>query len=214
MTLDSKLDNVDLVNASGKTLTVTQGAAGVNSVEVSGEGSRVYLTNIGENTDGLLQTLKLNGGSLGFYRGEAAEPGVDEGNVAGLTLREGGTLIVGERGGTLEANLHTQAGSILDFTAGAPLTMGCGLEMDNGSVILLAETEFRALKNGKSLTLFEGVELAIHSSNPEGELLKAKVTFQPGESGAGSLAVITPELTTGSLSLLALALLARRRRRH
>lgn len=184
-------------------------------VSVSG-GATVNLLNLGAGADVALKELDLSGqGTFGIYTGtETADA-----KVVGLTLAEGNKIVIGAGGGTLEANLTTECDSILDFTSGGVLTMGCDLTVGEGTIVLLNESDYATLAGGGSVTLFSGVDNdAMEASNVSvylntvgsADKMLAQVSFS---SENGTVSVSVPEPATATLSLLALAGLAARRRR-
>lgn len=215
------------IEATGGTLQLEQvdltGGKATQNVSVSG-GATVNLVDMNQGTDGASIELSIDGGTFGVYADGQA---VKDGNVGDLTLAAGGKIVIGKNSGTLEANLTTLEDSVLDFTAGVELTMGCTLDVKDGTIVLLNADDFDGLKDGtlESVTLFNGIDnttmaasnLIICRGAEEGaDRMTAQVDFQTDGEGHGTLSVKgVPEPTTGTLSLLALAgLCARRRRKH
>ena len=222
-------------NASGFTgdIEAIQGTLELEGVALTGAktqkisvstGATVNLVGMGEGVDGATIELSIDVGTFGVYSGTDA----GESNVTGLTLAAGGKIVIGssKEANVLEANLVTLKGSILDFTSGGQLTMGCDLNVQDGTIVLLAEEKFDGLKNGTldSVTLFNGIDntsmdaanlIICRGAEAGAETLTAQVDFQTDGEGHGTLSVTTnvPEPTTGTLSLLALAGLCARRRR-
>ncbi len=246
-----KTESIQSISGSGTlaksgegTLTVTDAKDFSGDVEVSGGILQVEDADlmakeskrkISVSKKGVVNLTKLNtvvsvkeinisdGGKLGVYKGDTAEAGEGDANVGALTLVSGDKIVIGEGGGTLEANLTTESGSILDFTAGATLSMGCDLTVNNGTIIVLSEADFATLQNGAegaSVTLFSGVDnridmdasgLSIRKADGT-ELAGKHVSFSTDASGNAAISIV-PEPATATLSLLALAALAARRRR-
>ncbi len=181
----------------------------------------VNLVKLG-TTVATVKELHISGqGTLGVFQGDSAKAGESDANVGNLTLGSGNKIVIGDGGGTLEANLTTESGSILDFSAGATLSMGCDLTVNSGTIIVLSDADFAALQNGASVTLFTGVDnlinmdnsgLSIHKGSVEGEEMGGQISFRTDGNGNAAIASV-PEPATATLSLLALAGLAARRKR-
>ena len=211
-----QLENVKLTDAKSEKVSVSNGGV-------------INLMNIADGTDGALIELDINGGEFGVYKSGYAITGDNDSNVGTLTLADGQKIVIGAaEGSKLEANLTTMEGSILDFTSGGQLTMGCELNVGEGTKIAISSSAYESLMNGNDITLFTGVDNEFSmdvtdyvicdlatASEGSGES-KTKVYFQTVDGNAVlSTAVPTPEPTTSTLSLLALAgLCARRRRKH
>ena len=242
VTLKAKLENVDIVNAEHGKLNVTQGL-GARSVTCSGycpdAGAEVNLLNIKDGADLALKELNIsNGGKVGVYKNSTAGAGTNGDNVGNLTMAEGSKVVVGTYGGTLEANLTMESGSILDFTPGGTLTM------NGNDVIAAQDTKFWLNSaayadlyygmDSNSIILFTDVsnifskEVEVTFFNADGSEYKVESLYFQTENGNAVLSTVkadlpvtpdptpaAPEPTTGTLSLLALAgLAARRRRKH
>lgn len=135
-----------------------------------------------------------------------------------------GTLTAGT-GATLNANLKFSADSTLNL-AGS-LAMGSSVELASGMTLGLSAEMLEKLYSGVSLELFTGVDsltldgedITAGTTLPADDIfsgLSADYTYEMGfNGGVVSLsATMVPEPTTATLSLLALAALAARRRRR
>lgn len=203
-----ELEGVALTGAKTQKISVSTGAT-------------VNLVDMQQGTDGASIELSIDGGTFGVYADGQA---VTNGDVTGLTLAGGSKITIGAGTDTnvLEANLATLSGSILDFSSGGQLTMGCTLEVGKGTIIVLSDDNYALASEGVAVTLFNDVDntemenyVRVTLKSASGEQMLGEVNFQ-SESGDIKLTVKgVPEPTTGTLSLLALAgLCARRRRKH
>ena len=178
------------------------------------------------------------GATMGVYSNTTAA----EANEGTLTIKDTKTLTAG-RNATLNANLVMESGSTLDVSAtgGAGLLMGSSVTMSPGGVTL-SEADLAAVANlgfMQAYDLFSGVdsfrigetsysEIALTGEWVNASEVFSNDLFQSGEkeyyvfysgvqngSNVGAVYVmLLPEPTTGTLSLLALAALAARRRRR
>ena len=171
---------------------------------------------LGENC--VLGTLSLGSGSTFSAYRDAANPTATSAHESTLTL----TTLQAGAGATLNANIAFTADSslILDGT----LTMGSDVALATGMSLTLSESMLADLYGYNAVTLFTGVDnLTLDNvTMADGETLNANGVFSNLDAGYDyklayvgglvSLAVI-PEPATATLSLLALAALAARRRR-
>ena len=197
-------------------------------------------TQEGKQTSVSLNKMEIGAGkTVSFY--EAAAPATPEELAKEAIVTVQNTLTAGE-GATLNADLVMQKGSVLDVSAAQGsngLTMGSSVFLENGN--LLGENDLTLLGGlgyGEYYYLFNDVEdLYINGEhvdkldfqdeqhfdldasqvftnlNPQTYALVYNWTPVNG-SNVGTIAItIIPEPTTGTLSLLALAALAARRRR-
>ncbi|MDO5451424.1 MAG: autotransporter-associated beta strand repeat-containing protein [Akkermansia sp.] len=213
------------IEATSGTLQLEQVAletpATGRKVSVS-NGATVNLVGMENGADGAMTELHIDGGTFGVYINGKAVTGDQDTNVGNLTLATGNKIVIGqsESANKLVANLTTESGSILDFSSGGQLTMGCTLDVGKGTIIVLSDEKFATASEGEAVTLFDSVEdfamenyVRVTLKSASGEQMLGEVSFQ------GDKATLTvkgiPEPTTGTLSLLALAgLCARRRRKH
>ena len=168
-----------------------------------------------------LSTLTLDSDTV-FGAFKAAEARTAE--TAKETTISVGTLTAGS-GATLNANLVFSTNSTLNL-AGS-LAMGSSVELASGMTLGLSAEMLEQLYSGVSIELFTGVDtltldgeaIAAGTTLPADDIfsgLSANYTYEMGfNGGVVSLsATMVPEPTTATLSLLALAALAARRRRR
>lgn len=168
-----------------------------------------------------LATLTLDSDTV-FGAFKAAEARTAD--TASETTISVGTLTAGT-GATLNANLKFSATSTLNL-AGS-LAMGSSVELASGMTLGLSPEMLEKLYSGVSLELFTGVDaltldgetITAGTTLPADDIfsgLSADYTYEMGfNGGVVSLsATMVPEPTTATLSLLALAALAARRRRR
>ena len=222
-TLANKLTNSSVENAGRGKLTVTNAANTLSGVVASG--GDVSLLNMAEAVS--LNMLEVAAGkTVGAYAGASETAATSAVTVnstavfgagasleaAGLTLGDGVTLEMMDTSSAVQLN-------------GAALTFGSGMQMGEN---LLADV--LALGCGESLVLFTGVgEFSLPdvaaATELESTCVLASSVFSNVQNAnlyvgfqmidnVGSLMVVNvPEPTTSTLSLLALAGLAARRRR-
>ena len=168
-----------------------------------------------------LATLTLDSDTV-FGAFKAAEARTAD--TASETTISVGTLTAGT-GATLNANLKFSSSSTLNL-AGS-LAMGSSVELASGMTLGLSAEMLEKLYSGVSLELFTGVDsltldgktITAGTTLPADDIfsgLSADYTYEMGfNGGVVSLsATMVPEPTTATLSLLALAALAARRRRR
>ena len=165
-----------------------------------------------------LESLTLGGGStFGVFK--TAESRVAAtGSETTLALS---SLTVG-KGATLNANLALSQDSILSMEG--CLTMGSSVALASGMTIELSDDLLTLMYQGETIDLFASVDsLTLDGINIDPDTITA-VTFNVDDmeqrfgmaySNEGSVSItLIPEPTTATLSLLALAGLAARRRRR
>lgn len=208
---------VVLDNVKNNILATLEGLESLSAVNAS-------MAEITAGDEMELQSLELGGGSsLGLFR--SADHTVSTETETTLTVID--SLQVSGSGSVLNANLVMAEGSMLNLAGnslqlGSSLTLG-GVALDDTTVNLV-----KSLTVGSSLTLFTGVdELIIGSDSWTGAMTtEASAAFSNAEldgyrlvydgAASGKVSITTaavPEPTTATLSLLALAALAARRRR-
>lgn len=208
---------VVLDNVKNNILATLEGLESLSAVNAS-------MAEITAGDEMELQSLELGGGSsLGLFR--SADHTVSTETETTLTVID--SLQVSGSGSVLNANLVMAEGSMLNLAGnslqlGSSLTLG-GVALDDTTVNLV-----KSLTVGSSLTLFTGVdELIIGSDSWTGAMTtEASAAFSNAAlngyqlvydgATSGKVSITTaavPEPTTATLSLLALAALAARRRR-
>ncbi len=217
-TLTNKLTNSSVENAGGATLTVSNSANTLTGV-VAGKGN-VTLHHMGAAMS--LDLLEIAAGKT-----VNAYVGTDAAEKTTTTTVTGSALLSGTA--TLNTSLTLADGATLDMTgleAGAVTLSGAltfGGQVELGET-LLASVE--SLGYGEMLNLFTGVSAVTVGTDELGSAqVQAGTVFSNVDNAnvyvefrmsgdVGSLLVVNiPEPTTSTLSLLALAALAARRRR-
>ncbi len=172
-----------------------------------------------------LEELSLGAGTtVGLFKG--ADRTVSTATETMLTVT--GSLTIAGEGATLNANLVLTADSTLNLGANS-LELGSSLTLGGGALDDATLAAVLGLESGRSLELFTGVdELIVGNGSYTGATeLAASVAFNNAELAApdfrlvytgatagGMVSIMSiPEPTTATLSLLALAGLAARRRR-
>lgn len=228
-TVDSKLTNADVINNGKGTLTLSNPANSIKSIEAAmGQVSLL-------NTDALSLTRLAIADNLAVsvYQDGSATPGAGDVNVGCVTVN--GLLSAGV-GSTLEGNLNLAAGAVLDVTA-AGLNLGCTLTLNAGLTLaeqgvnmdwdaLAAATPantYLLFTGADSFTLAGGLQEYTDCTLTLGDHVDAATYFTNLEQGRYYMVAtqvngawnigIVPEPATATLSLLALATLALRRRR-
>lgn len=130
---------------------------------------------------------------------------------------------------TMNANLIVSNGATMDFSNHTELTMGCTVTIGNNVTIKIDDSELASIVNtGSVMTIINNVEgvdmehleLTLGSGwkfvDAQGNSLDAyNLRLDVVDAGDGKVnIVVAPEPATATLSLLALAALASRRRRH
>lgn len=202
----------------GYTLTLGNGNSAVQHVLAS-KGNIVF-HNMGEQAVSLAEMTIGEGKQVGVYQG-TVENAASEGSVS---IRD--TLAA--KGGTLLANLDLQAGSTLDL-GGGQMALGSELTLQEGLIQLDAETlaaiaalqdigdKHILINNYVNTTLsYQGVNdgdwARTHFDLSSITNADYKIVANGNEFGIEKVSNV-PEPATGTLSLLALAALAARRRR-
>lgn len=210
----------------GGTATVTGSMQSfTGNVEV--QGGTLNLMNMAEAARLNVADVTINNGTLGVYKGETAA----EANEGTLTISSSHKLAAGKEA-RLNANLVMQSNSTLDVSAteGMGLLMGSSVTLSTGISLSSLDLEnVYGLTEGASYNLFSGVDaLTMDKTYTEAFAPDVRidaagwfrgvdaehiyVTYDGSNVGLYCM-VPMPEPTTGTLSLLALAALAARRRR-
>lgn len=160
--------------------------------------------------------------------------------VDSLTLGNNAAITIGEHNGTLaitssvvvglsttvNADLVVGNDAVMDFTASSSITLGCTVQIGDGVTLVLNSSEIAAIMHGQALVIVEGAEgttLAeavqlgtdikfIDENN--NDLNNLGLRLDTVATATGWNVVVAPEPATATLSLLALAALAARRKRH
>ena len=208
----------NLVKLGGGTADINNAANAIANIRADAGELRVY----GDASYDLQDLQAATSAKLGFYAGVVGDT-VKEANI-----RISGTATFGA-GSTLNANLTLTTGSTLEVAEGG-LAMGSTLTLQEG--ITLGENtleRIHSLSKGESTTLFTGLDgLTLGNSEyksitTEDSVLAAPyfsnlesnyiLTYTGTNDGSLNITMMIPEPTTATLSLLALAGLAARRRR-
>lgn len=208
----------NLVKLGAGTADINNAANAIANIRADAGELRVF----GSSTYDLQDLQAATSAKLGFYAGVVGDT-VKEANI-----RINGTATFGA-GSTLNANLTLTTGSTLELAEGG-LSMGGTLTLQEG--ITLGEDtleRIHSLSMGESTTLFTGLDgLTLGNSEyksitTEDSVLAAPyfsnlesnyiLTYTGTNDGSLNITMMIPEPTTATLSLLALAGLAARRRR-
>lgn len=218
----STMTNVDLIkHQDSGTLTIENANSTFRSMDVSGT---LNYTGAGDET--AMNSLTLNAGAtltLGTVDTHTSK-----------TLTTSALTVHGNS--TLNANLVVSSDGKMDFShttsSSGVLTMGCTVTIgeESGTVtVVLNSSEINAIQHGQQLVLIDGVDgssldeaITIHGTilfedqvgNPLNHLGLALQGVKYNTNSGSFALVVTPEPATATLSLLALAGLAARRRRH
>lgn len=219
LTMDAEATNDLTVSVAEAAHLVAEGTSSISEIAAETEGASADL-------------VMSAGSSLTITTGKAA--------VSMLTLNSGAEIIIGtDAEATHDISLTSvmvndtasitgdlvMDGATLTFTKDAALTMGGSvtLSSENGITIVLAAEQIELLEAGKAVNLFtnvSGVTLGdkenITFMSADHETL-SDIRLETVETSDGKStirATTTPEPATATLSLLALAGLAARRKRH
>ena len=231
--------NLTLSGAVSGGASTTIRKEGEGSAELSGSGSLSGFSGSIDAQEGILNLFNqtalsvkdvtiANGATVGAYTTAA----VDETNEATLTIS--GTLAAKDANSKLNANVVMLGDSTLDVSATGGKGISLGSTLTINDTINLSEADFAAVAGlgyGERYVLFNGVDsltldqFDFEAITPEMQLDAAGwfKGLEPEQyyvvydgSNVGQVAIfsaVAPEPTTSTLSLLALAALAARRRR-
>lgn len=238
LTVSNNANTLVGVHAESGAVKVQNAASSKSTLKsIKAEGGDVTLLDLGADASLSLSELVIGNSKTVTALTEGTSVNQTESNVAAISIADGGTLTAGS-GATLNANLTMQSGSTLDVQQGG-LSLGCSLTLNNGEKFVLHDAtvtegklENYILYTGVDSFVLNGATITdmgwydakdvrldrniISSITADGELLDlANHSYVFGFwNGTVSLAESTvPEPTTTTLSLLALAALAARRRR-
>ena len=223
-TIGNALQDVRLVNAGANTLTESNGA---NTSLAAAEAVRGDITFLNKAAGMEVQDIMLGADrTLSVYRNGTAS----EANETTLTIR--GRLEAQGAGGTINANVVMESGSELDVsrTEGHGIGLGSTLTIKEGIGLSSSDlATLYGLAEDERYNLFTGVDELVLDTTPYQAIhpqdrIDAAGWFRGVEpqhiymvydgSNVGLYCVVPlPEPTTSTLSLLALAALAARRRR-
>ena len=233
------VNNITLQNGSGLqlnnhnigTLTVQNGSSTVTSgngtAAIGSDQHTITNVTIGEDADLTVASGNaMTVSQLTLGAGSTITVGSAESHDNPLTLN---TLIVEGEGATVNANLNLT--NTTDLTLNAALTLGCTVNLGDGGITLSGDLldNFDLTTEG-SVTLFNDVEgvtvngtaytepvaASIVFSNTalvDTDTLQYTVSYNADNTVTLNVTTIVPEPATATLSLLALAALASRRRR-
>lgn len=216
----SSVTNTDLIAENGSVnigayLTMEGGTiAAANDVNITN--STVTVNGLSAQNVNINEKGKLNIEDAG--RVELGEVAVGAGaslgvNGATLVFNEGSSITLAE-GATLTAFDNVSLEFIMDADSAAEYSFDVFVGIDN----LTDEASLAIIKEFEQALTAGDISISLKSMTADGELIEldagsAEVTVTDGTlSIGGTLSV--PEPTTATLSLLALAALAARRRRH
>lgn len=231
--MDSQGAHLEKVTARGNenaaSLLISESAT-IDSVEVE-----AGILNILNDARVEVKGVSIGANStLGVYKGAEAPELPSTENEDTLTIQDSQTLTAKGAGATLNANLVMETGSILDVfaTGGSGLALGSTLTLNRGMNLSSEDlSNVMGLMAGKSYILFNGVNSLTLDQTTYTEAITPGTKVDAADwfnglaaesyymvydgSGVGQVAIFsaTPEPTTSTLSLLALAALAARRRR-
>ena len=181
-----------------------------------------------------VRDVTINNATLGVYKGAEAPDIPATENEGTLTIKDTQRLTAKGTGAKLNANLVMESGSTLDVSAtgGTGLLMGSEVTLNMGVNLSTADlANVMGLMQGESYILFNDVDSLTLGQTTYTEAITPETKVDAAEwfnglaaesyyvvydgSNVGHVAIFsaTPEPTTSTLSLLALAALAARRRR-
>lgn len=228
-TLDTKLTNADVINNGSGTLTLTHAENSVHNIQAE-TGDICFLNSESLSVTDLTIADNL---SVSVYQGGTPAAGAGDANVGHVAVKK---LLSAGSGTTLEGNLALLSGAVVDVTAeglnlGCSLTLNAGLTLaeqgvnmdwdalaaatsSNPYLLVTGADSFSLLGGGENysdctLTMGDHVDAATYFTNLEQGRYYMVATQVNGAWNIG----IVPEPATATLSLLALATLALRRRR-
>lgn len=199
-----------LTVASGSTSMITGGAGiGTNQHKVN---------NIVVEEGASLTTGAANATVQTLTMAEGASLTVGDGDTHNLNLTTTSLTVNGD--GAMTGNLVVANKGTMTFADGAALTMGGNVTIGNTVTVMLTDTMVESIQAGNWVEIFSGVTTANLSQSltfsGSGIMSDYVAEHEAVYSlkQVGDKVYITPEPATATLSLLALAALAARRRRH
>lgn len=214
--INGKLTNADLVNSSTYTLSETNAESNAFNT-VHAEAGDIVMLN--KETEVSVSDLTIGAGHSVSVSSTAGFSEATEGTLA----LNGGSLTAGS-GSRLNADIIVSNATVNLAQGG--LAMGSTLTLGSGNTYANYDAAVAALKAGSSsYTLFTGVDELVVGGSAYSSPVDANsvfsniesgvysITYSGADDGVVALAYTTPEPATATLSLLALAALAARRRR-
>ena len=225
--------------AEGKTLNVNkmklEGGVFINNGTVNGPMASQVATlaeegDISTTTDAEATFITIAGGEYKNFGTTNADILVDGGtltlengsSVGNIEMKSGSILVTNDKQTATVGSITLSGGSIT-FEADAQLTLQTGAVVELGEgvevIVQMSADALAALEAGSNVTLFDAGTNTVEFNNTlitfkddQNNEVKATVT---GNTTGGNVTVnaVVPEPTTATLSLLALAALASRRRR-
>lgn len=200
-------------------------ALGTGAVELN-DGALVV------NAEVTVGGLTQNGGSIAINEGKSLTINTTESvAVSDLTLNAGSTITLGDHtpdlivsnatiagNTTIEADVVLAEGGTMTFENGV-VTLGCTVEFGEGTTIALGTAYYDELAANGKVLLFTGVDAVnglingLENVVVTGDFVPGKLIAEQQTDGSFNI-YATPEPATATLSLLALAGLMARRRRH
>ena len=200
------------------TLTVESGSSNVFSGAGIGTDETHHVLNNVEVKDSASLTFGAANTKVSTITlGDDSSITVGDGNNHNFSLTTTELTVNGDA--NINANLVMNSGT-LTFADNAVLTMGCDVTIGNTVTVVLTDAMVESIMNGNDVEIIAGVDKAYLSQSltfiGSGELSSYVDEHEAVYSlkQVGDRIYITPEPATATLSLLALAGLCARRRRH
>lgn len=223
MTVGGTIENNGTLSVAG--MEVADGGTFINNGSFNGIQEAALASEDGiaalDNTESMMN-ITITGGQVlnyGTLNGSiSVEGGILElldGNVGAITMTAGDIIVKSES----SVDNITLNGGTITFEDGAKLTVANGVEL-NGAKVFVSVDSLEDIVSGAKITLFDDAtgtlefdDALVTFVDANGEETQATVY---GAATGGSITVntVVPEPTTATLSLLALAALAGRRRRR
>lgn len=184
--------------------------------------------------DAAVSVKSLDAAEASVVLGNSLDIAASTATVQSLTLNDGSAITVDNHDGTLtvtssmsvsghadvNADLVVSSGATLHFDGS--ITMGCAVEFGSNVTITLSDAIAARVNAGEIVTLIDGIDadsditslqgLSLYTGTAEtGLVFLTEANLVLRDNG---YALVTPEPATATLSLLALAALAARRKRH
>lgn len=223
MTVGGTVENNGSLAVAG--MEVADGGTFINNGSFNGIQEAALASEDGiaalDNTESMMN-ITITGGQVlnyGTLNGSISVEGgileLLEGNVGAITMTAGDIIVKSDS----NVDSITLNGGTITFEDGAILTVANGVEL-NGAKVFVSVDSLEDIVSGAEITLFDDAtgtlefnDTLVTFVDANGEETQATVN---GAATGGSITVnaVVPEPTTATLSLLALAALAGRRRRR